>query len=100
MQSFSSFDDLKTHMIRVPEGADRGSESLAGIRMEERTDDKGEKSWWVDFVQLVQKLRKELRYDRTNNGELAAFIAYCQAFPTVRPPPLPLESLLHSAPKP
>jgi len=82
VQSFSSFDDLKTHLIRLPEGADRDSEQLKGIKMESKTDDKGVQTWWIDFVALVQKFRRALRYERTNNGELAAFIAYCQAFPT------------------
>lgn len=35
----------------------------------------------VDFVSLVLAKREMLQYGNTNNGELAAFIAYAQAFP-------------------
>lgn len=34
-----------------------------------------------DFVQRVLEIRKELGFTSTNEGELAAFIAYAQAFP-------------------
>lgn len=34
-----------------------------------------------DFVSLVQKYRQLLGYEQTNEGELASFIAYAQAFP-------------------
>jgi len=35
-----------------------------------------------DFLSLVLKLREELGWTNTNEGELIAFIAYAQAFPT------------------
>jgi len=35
-----------------------------------------------DFLSLVLKLRDELGWTNTNEGELIAFIAYAQAFPT------------------
>lgn len=34
-----------------------------------------------DFVSVVERYKSELGYDRTNEGELAAFIAFAQAFP-------------------
>jgi nicotinate phosphoribosyltransferase len=34
-----------------------------------------------DFVDLVLQYRHRLGYNQTNNGELAAFISYAQAFP-------------------
>ena len=36
----------------------------------------------VEFVQLVQEKRRMLGYENTNDGELAAFISYAQAFPS------------------
>jgi len=35
----------------------------------------------VEFVTLVLQRRAELNYNRTNDGELAAYIAYAQSFP-------------------
>ena len=35
-----------------------------------------------DFVDLVLKYRKEMGFTHTNEGELTAFIAYAQAFPS------------------
>jgi len=35
----------------------------------------------ADFIAKVLEVRKELGYEGTNTGELAAFIAYAQAFP-------------------
>jgi nicotinate phosphoribosyltransferase len=35
----------------------------------------------VDFVGVVLKYRKQLGFDHTNEGELASFIGYAQAFP-------------------
>ena len=35
----------------------------------------------VEFVSLVLQRRAELNYSRTNDGELAAYIAYAQSFP-------------------
>jgi len=57
VQSFSGFEELKNR-------------SLAD------TSDKKH-----DFFNLVLEIRKELGYTDTNDGELAAFIAYAQAFP-------------------
>ena len=36
----------------------------------------------VDFVEVVLKYRRDMKREGTNIGELSAFIAYCQAFPT------------------
>lgn len=36
----------------------------------------------VEFVSIVLQYREELGYQDTNDGELAAFIAYSQAFPS------------------
>ncbi len=36
----------------------------------------------IEFVQLVLSKRAELGYNDTNEGELAAFISYAQAYPT------------------
>jgi nicotinate phosphoribosyltransferase len=35
----------------------------------------------VDVVELALKYRSELRFSVASNGELAAFIAFAQAFP-------------------
>ncbi|MBN2441772.1 MAG: nicotinate phosphoribosyltransferase [Spirochaetales bacterium] len=35
-----------------------------------------------DFVKLILDIREELGYTQTNEGELAAFIAYARSFPT------------------
>mmetsp|Transcript_31071 Transcript_31071/g.76229 ORF Transcript_31071/g.76229 Transcript_31071/m.76229 type:complete len:557 (+) Transcript_31071:165-1835(+) len=58
VQSFTSLSDLGTDQIEV-------------CGLEEK----------VNFVELVLKYRRKLGNERTNEGELAAFIAYCQAFP-------------------
>ena len=57
VQSFSGFEELKNR-------------SLA--------DTSGRKH---DFFNLVLEIRKKLGYTNTNDGELASFIAYAQAFP-------------------
>lgn len=36
----------------------------------------------VDFVDIVLRIRHQQNLDHTNNGELTAFIAYAQAYPT------------------
>jgi nicotinate phosphoribosyltransferase len=54
---FSSLNDLKTRSLVGPDGREH------------------------DFVEMVQAIRKKLKYTNTNEGELAAFIAYSQAFP-------------------
>jgi len=59
VQSFSSLDDLESTFIESPTGGAP-----------------------VDILVIVQKYRKELNWGHTNNGELAAFIGYSQAFPT------------------
>jgi len=59
VQSFSGLDDLPTRNIKTADG-----------------------SVTVDFVSLVLKYRLEMQREKTNIGELSAFIAYCQAFPT------------------
>jgi nicotinate phosphoribosyltransferase len=56
--SYTSLDDLTSTKIKDPSGND------------------------VEFLSLVLKYREELGYNETNDGELAAFIAYAQAFPT------------------
>lgn len=57
VSSFSSLDDLRTHALTDADGVMR------------------------DFVDLVLKFRHELGWRHTNDGELAAFAAYAQAFP-------------------
>lgn len=54
--SFMNFDDLKNTLIKDPSGAD------------------------VEFVSSVNAYRKKLGKE-TNIGELAAFVAYAQAYP-------------------
>ena len=58
IMTYSSLTDLTSKSIRTPSG-----ETIA------------------DFVEIVLAKRKALGYDHTNEGELAAFIAYAQAFP-------------------
>ncbi len=57
VQSFTGIEDLKDHTL---EAAD------------------GEKH---DFVNMVLEIRNQLGFNNTNEGELAAFITYAQAFP-------------------
>jgi nicotinate phosphoribosyltransferase len=57
VQSFTGIEDLKDH-------------TLAGA------DGKGH-----DFVKMVLEIRAELGFIYTNEGELASFMAYAQAFP-------------------
>ncbi|MEW5767048.1 MAG: nicotinate phosphoribosyltransferase [bacterium] len=57
VSSFSGLDDLKTNFIIDPKGQRH------------------------DFVSLALKFRQELGFNHTNEGELAAFLAYAQAFP-------------------
>lgn len=57
ISSFVSLDDLATTTLRDPGGNER------------------------DFVGPVLEIRKHLGFDRTNDSELAAFIAYARAFP-------------------
>jgi nicotinate phosphoribosyltransferase len=57
VSSFEGLDDLRTREL-----ADTGGVSR-------------------DFVDLVLRFREELGWKHTNDGELAAFIAYAQAFP-------------------
>jgi nicotinate phosphoribosyltransferase len=52
--------------------------SLEELRSRELVDDGGHVR---DFVDLALKYRKDLGWEQTNEGELAAFIAYAQAFP-------------------
>jgi nicotinate phosphoribosyltransferase len=52
--------------------------SLAELHKSTITDINGNE---VEFVSLVLARRKELNYNATNDGELAAFISYAQAFP-------------------
>eukprot|EP00297_Palpitomonas_bilix_P024102 CAMPEP_0113890012 /NCGR_PEP_ID=MMETSP0780_2-20120614/13869_1 /TAXON_ID=652834 /ORGANISM="Palpitomonas bilix" /LENGTH=520 /DNA_ID=CAMNT_0000879281 /DNA_START=113 /DNA_END=1675 /DNA_ORIENTATION=- /assembly_acc=CAM_ASM_000599 len=58
VSSFVSSDDIQCDDIRTADG---------------------EK---VNFVHLVKESRRALGFDQTNEGELAAFIAYAQAFPS------------------
>lgn len=57
VQSFLGLEDLKRRSIVGPDGRKH------------------------DLVELVLRFREELGHKRTNEGELAAFIAYAQAYP-------------------
>jgi len=57
VQAFTGFEDLKDH-------------TLAGA------DGKAH-----DFVNMVLEIRAELGFNHTNEGELASFVTYAQAFP-------------------
>jgi nicotinate phosphoribosyltransferase len=57
VQSFTGIEDLKDHTLT---GADEEVH---------------------DFVKMVLEIRRELGFNHTNEGELASFIAYAQAFP-------------------
>lgn len=58
VSSYSGIDDLQTRTLK---------------------DSKGESH---DFVKLVLEIRQELGWSHTNEDELAAYIAYAQAFPS------------------
>lgn len=60
IQSFSDRSDLETHELIGPPPTKTKH----------------------DFLSMVLKLREELGWVNTNEGELIAFIAYAQAFPT------------------
>jgi len=57
VQSFTGIEDLKNHTLSGADGK------------------------VYDFVKVVLKIREELGFHRTNDGELASFIVYAQAFP-------------------
>ncbi len=57
VQSFTGIENLKNHTLAGEDGKDH------------------------DFVKKVLDIRAELGFSHTNEGELAAFIAYAQAFP-------------------
>jgi len=57
VSSFSDFADLRTRMLRVKNGEEK------------------------DFLSSVLNWRERLGYRGTNEGELAAFVGYAQAFP-------------------
>lgn len=57
VQSFAGLDELKNRSIL----------GVSGVKH--------------DFLNLVLETRRVLGYEKTNDGELAAFIAYAQAFP-------------------
>mmetsp|Transcript_794 Transcript_794/g.2137 ORF Transcript_794/g.2137 Transcript_794/m.2137 type:complete len:568 (+) Transcript_794:78-1781(+) len=59
VQSFTSFADLPRKSIALPDG---------GV--------------CEDFVGLVQSHKAKLGFHTTNEGELTAYVAYCQAFPS------------------
>jgi len=59
VQSFTGIEDLQTTRLALPESSET-----------------------VDFVGMVLAIREELGFNNSNEGELAAFIAYAQAFPT------------------
>jgi len=61
VQSFSVLEDLPSREIEVPGTSDDQQ--------------------YVDIVALALKYRKDLEWEHTNPGELAAFVSYCQAFP-------------------
>lgn len=53
--------------------------SIDNIKEKTIVDPDGNKH---EFIERVLKYRDELGYDNTNDGELAAFIAYARAFPS------------------
>jgi len=57
VQAFTGFEDLKDHMLAGADGKIH------------------------DFVKTVLEIRAELGFNYTNEGELASFVAYAQAFP-------------------
>jgi len=57
VQSFTGIEDLKDHTLAGADGKVH------------------------DFVKMVLGIREELGFNYTNEGELASFIAYAQAFP-------------------
>jgi nicotinate phosphoribosyltransferase len=57
VQSFTGIEDLKDHTLAGADGK------------------------VYDFVKMVLEIRTELDFNHTNEGELASFIAYAQAFP-------------------
>jgi nicotinate phosphoribosyltransferase len=57
VQSFTGMEDLRNHTLAGADGRDH------------------------DFVKRVLETRAELGFNYTNEGELASFIAYAQAFP-------------------
>lgn len=58
VQSFSSLDELNDETIMTTDGK------------------------IADFVEMVLKVKDDFGFTETNEGELAAFIAYAQAFPS------------------
>ncbi len=57
VQSFTAVEDLKDHTLAGADGKIH------------------------DFVKMVLEIRAELGFNYTNEGELASFVAYAQAFP-------------------
>ena len=57
VQSFTGMEDLRNQTLTGTDGKDH------------------------DFVKMVLEIRGELGFNHTNEGELASFIAYAQAFP-------------------
>jgi nicotinate phosphoribosyltransferase len=57
VQSFTGVEDLKDHTLAGPDGKAH------------------------DFVKMVLEIRAQLGFNHTNEGELASFVAYAQAFP-------------------
>jgi nicotinate phosphoribosyltransferase len=57
VQSFTGIADLKDHSLVGADGEDH------------------------DFVKIILEIRGQLGFNHTNEGELASFIAYAQAFP-------------------
>jgi nicotinate phosphoribosyltransferase len=57
VQSFTALEDLKDHMLTGADGK------------------------VYDFVKMVLEIKAQLGFNYTNEGELASFIAYAQAFP-------------------
>jgi nicotinate phosphoribosyltransferase len=58
VSSFSGLDEIKDPSIRSSKGDS-----------------------FDDFVGIVMRWRRKLGFDRTNEGELAAFVSYAQSFP-------------------
>eukprot|EP00741_Cyanophora_paradoxa_P003576 tig00000093_g3474.t1 len=63
VNTFSGFEDLKDRSLKAPEGSGRPD--------------------IPDFVAMVLAAREELGFQRTHDGELAAFVAFAQSAPTV-----------------
>lgn len=81
--SFSGLDDLSSTKIFAAPTTAAGTAGAAGSEpSESKARSKSAAAREHDIVREVQLLRRELGWMSTNAGELAAFIAYAQAFPS------------------